>query len=217
MLNIKGAIFDLDGTLLDSMSVWRNMAVNYLKQNNIKPKEDLFDAVRVMSLADTAVYFREEYGIQKTDEMMMAEINSNVEEFYNNVAEKKDHVFEFLDILKAKGVKMCIATATDRYLVEPAVKRTGLDKYIDRIFTCYEYGGKDRHDIFLTALHYLGTPMAETYVFEDSLFAIKTAKSAGFPTVGIYDSYSEYQTEEIKEISDIYITGYNELIKMLDK
>lgn len=216
MHNIKGAIFDLDGTLLDSMSIWRNMADDYLRSQNIKPKDDLFDVVRAMSLADTAVYFREEYGIMKSDEQMMSEINANVEYFYNNVAEKKEFVIEFLDLLKEKDVKMCIATATDRYLVKPALKRTGLDGYFDKIFTCTECdSGKDRPDIFLAALSYLGTPIEDTYVFEDSLFAIESAKKAGFPTVGVYDRFSDYQIEEVKERSDIFIISFDELIEMI--
>jgi len=112
---------------------------------------------------------------------------------------------------------MCIATATDRHLVEPAVRRTGLDNYFDRIFPCYEYGGKDRPDIFMSALSYLGTPLPDTYVFEDSLFAIKTAREAGFPIVGIHDRFSDYQTDEIKKMSDIYVYGYDELIKLFGK
>ena len=216
MRSIKGAIFDLDGTLLDSMSIWRNMAVDYLRSQNVEPREDLFDAVRVMSLADTAVYFREEYGIMKTGEQMMAEINANVEHFYNNVAQKKEFVIDLLDILKERGVKMCVATATDRHLVEPAMRRNGLDKYIDKIFTCTEAGaGKDAPDIFFTALEYLGTAKEETYVFEDSLFAIKSAKKAGFPIIGVYDRFSDYQIEEVKEMSDIFINGFDELIKIL--
>lgn len=215
MQNIKGAIFDLDGTLLDSMSVWRNMAADYLKSQNITPKDDLFDVVRAMSLADTAVYFRDEYGILKTDEQMMAEINANVEHFYNNIAANKDFVIEYLELLKQKGIKMCIATATDHYLVEPAVKRNGLDKFFDKVFTCTEVGaGKDTPEIFLAALNYLGTPIEDTYVFEDSLFAIKTAKNAGFPTVGVYDRFSDYQIDEVKAISDVFINGFDELIKM---
>ncbi len=216
MRSIKGAIFDLDGTLLDSMSIWRNMAVDYLRSQNVEPREDLFDAVRVMSLADTAVYFREEYGIMKTGKQMMAEINANVEHFYNNVAQKKEFVIDLLDILKERGVKMCVATATDRHLVEPAMRRNGLDKYIDKIFTCTEAGaGKDAPDIFFTALEYLGTAKEETYVFEDSLFAIKSAKKAGFPIIGVYDRFSDYQIEEVKEMSDIFINGFDELIKIL--
>lgn len=212
--NIKGAIFDLDGTLLDSMSVWRNMAADYLNSQNITPKDDLFDVVRAMSLADTAIYFREEYGILKTDEQMMAEINRNVEYYYNNVAANKAFVIEYLDLLKQKGIKMCIATATDRYLVEPAVKRNGLDKYFDKIFTCTEVGfGKDTPEIFLEALNYLGTPIEDTYVFEDSLFAIKTAKNAGFPIVGVYDIHSDYQIDEVKAMSDVFINGFDELLK----
>ncbi len=213
--NIKGAIFDLDGTLLDSMSVWRDMAADYLKSQNVTPKEDLFDVVRAMSLADTVVYFRDEYGISKTDEKMMAEINSNVEHFYNNVAANKDYVIKYLELLQQKGIKMCIATATDRYLVEPAIKRNGLDKFFDKIFTCTEVGaGKDTPEIFLAALDYLGTPIEDTYVFEDSLFAIKTAKKAGFPIVGVYDRFSDYHIDEVKAASNIFINGFDELIKI---
>jgi len=88
LVNIKGAIFDLDGTLLDSMSIWRNMAENYLVRNNISPGEDLFDKVRAMSLEDTTVYFRKKYGIKKNPKVIMDEIDEMVEEFYNNEAER---------------------------------------------------------------------------------------------------------------------------------
>ena len=160
MLDIKGAIFDLDGTLLDSMFIWRDMASNYLKTLGIVPSDDLFDMVRTMNLDETADYFRAEYGITKTNTEMIKEIDDMVEGYYYHTVEKKEHVIEFLTLLESKGVKMCIATATDRHLVEPAMKRTGLDRYIPKIFTSSETGSsKDSPEIFMDALSYLGTPL----------------------------------------------------------
>ncbi len=212
MLDIKGAIFDLDGTLIDSMFIWRDMASNYLKTLNIVPEADMFDKVRTLNLEDTADYFREKYGIKKTNEEMILEIDDMVEDLYFHTVEKKEHVIAFLDLLASKGVKMCIATATDRHLVEPAMKRTGLDKYIPKVFTSSETGtSKNSPEIFRNALAYLGTPLESTYVFEDSLFAIRTAKAAGFPIIGVYDRFSEYQMNEIKAMSDVFMYSFDEL------
>ena len=127
-------------------------------------------------------------------------------EAYRTQAEMKPGVRGFLDKLKKCGVKMAVATSTDRVHVEAALKKNGLYDYFDDIFTCSEIGvGKIKPDIFERALEKLGTKKAATWVFEDALYALKTAKEADFRTVGIYDETSRKEQEKIKGIADIYL------------
>ena len=208
-MTIKGGIFDMDGTLLDSMSIWRNIGIDYLLKLGIQPKPDLFDRLRVLSLTEAADYMRVDYRLEKPTEQVMREIDAMIEDFYFNTAPKKDGVVAFLDRLKAQGTRMVIATATDRYLVEAALKRTGLYGYFERIYTCTEVGkGKEHPDIFEQALAHLGTPKESTYIFEDSYYAIVTAKKAGFPVFAVWDRFSAGQNAAIRELSDIYIDDF---------
>ena len=107
---------------------------------------------------------------------------------------------------------MCVATVTDRYLVEETLDRLGVRHYFSEIFTCAEVGfGKDKPIIYQKALEHLGTAKDETYVFEDMLFALNTAKTDGFPTVGVYDRHEEHQ-DELKELADYYIFDFTDPI-----
>ena len=137
-------------------------------------------------------------------------VNKMVEKYYLEVVTLKPGAAAFLELLRNNGVKMCIATATDEYLAEAALKRCGVMGYFSKIFTCTSVGcGKDKPVIYRKALKYLGTKKSESVVFEDALYAIKTAKSDGFITTAIYDKYEKCQ-EEIRALSDYYITDYSE-------
>lgn len=211
MIQIKGAIFDLDGTLLDSMPIWDSVAVDYLKSHGITPNSNIYEAVRSMSIQQVCEHFCGEYGIRLTHEQIGIGINGMVEDFYFNRAPLKAGVSDALGRLEARGVKMCVATATDRYLVEAALRRTGILKYFSRIFTCTEVGaGKDEPTIFLRALDFLGTNKQETLVFEDALYAIKTAKAEGFPVVALYDESAAQKQDRIKALADCYYKSFVE-------
>lgn len=205
---IKGAIFDLDGTLLDSMVLWDTLGERYLLSIGQKPHEDLRETFKTSSLKQAADYLKKEYSLSFSVSEIMNGINSLAEHFYYHEASLKAGVKVFLAFLKDNGVKMCIATATDKYLAEAALKRCGIDKYFSEIFTCTEIGhGKDEPIIFQEALGHLGTEKNETFVFEDALYAIKTAKKYGFKIAAVYDEYSKEQAE-IKELADIYIEDF---------
>lgn len=206
---IKGAIFDLDGTILDSMFIWDNIGDEYLKSLGIQPKENLRETFKTFSLYQTACYFKSEYGVKLSARKIMRGINKMVEDYYINTVILKKDVLEFLDYLKSNGVKMCIATVTDKYLVKAALKRCGADKYFSRIFTCSSVGkSKEEPDIYRKALKYLKVKKCETVVFEDSLYAAKTAKNDGFLVAGVFDVHEKSQ-KELKALSDFYITDYS--------
>jgi len=142
-----------------------------------------------------------------------AEKNAMLDEFYFNAAALKPGVVAFLEALKARGVKMCVATATDRYLIEASLSRVGIDKYFERIFTCNEERtSKSSPDIFIRAAKFLGTDVGETVVVEDASHAIRSAKSAGFKVMAVFDQSAAAHQEEIRAMSDYYYTSLDDLI-----
>lgn len=211
MIKFKGAIFDLDGTLFDSMPMWETVAWDYLISRGIRPNDDVREAVRAMSIQQVCAHFCSEYGLNLSQEDIIDGINGFVEAFYFHRVTLKAGVAAMLESLKKRDVKMCLATATDRYLVEAGLQRTGIGEYFGQIFTCTETGaGKDQPDIFNEALQFLGTEIKETIVFEDALYAIRTAKKAGFTVVALYDASVHHQQDHIKQLADYYFKSFVE-------
>ncbi|MDR1132357.1 MAG: HAD family phosphatase [Oscillospiraceae bacterium] len=208
-MKISGAIFDMDGTLTDSMHIWIDMAGQYLISCGINPREGLEKDIRHLTGVQMIAYLRKEYGLDRTLEEVSAGIGRLVEPYYRNTVPTKADVTLLLDRLREKGVKMCVASATDQSLVELVLGRLGLLDYFSAVFSCVTLlTGKEKPLIFEKALAHLGTPRAETFVFEDALYAAKTAKKAGFPIVGVYDPSAEDTIGEMIALSDIYIRDY---------
>ncbi|MBQ7965507.1 MAG: HAD family phosphatase [Ruminococcus sp.] len=216
---LKGAIFDFDGTLFDSMFVWETAGEAYLTSLGIQPKENLQNSLKSMSLVQSAIYIAEKYSLKLDVQEIMDGINKTVENFYFYTVEPKQGVIEFLESLKSMNVKMCIATATDRYQVEAALKRCDMDTFFSEIFTCTEVGfGKDGPIIFQKAMEHLNTSKEDTVIFEDAYYAVNTAKSNGFLTVAVYDS-SERRQSEIRTLTDCYLEDFTQVdtfLKFLD-
>ena len=209
---IKGAIFDLDGTLLDSMFIWDTIGEDYLRSLGQEPHEDLKETFMTLTLEEAAEYYREHYGVALSVKEIVDGVNAMVEGIYRTKVTLKPGATEYLSWLKENGVRMCIATVTDRYLVEETLERLGVRHYFSEIFTCAEVGfGKDKPIIYQKALEHLGTEKSDTYVFEDLPFALNTAKTDGFPTVGVYDMHEAHQ-DELKELSDYYIRDFSDPI-----
>lgn len=205
---IKGAIFDLDGTLLDSMFIWDTIGEDYLRSLGKEPHEDLKQTFMRFTLEEAAEYYREHYGVTLSVTEIVDGVNTMVEDIYRTKVTLKSGVADYLAYLKENKVKMCVATVTDRYLVEETLERLGIRRYFSEIFTCAEIGfGKDKPVIYQKALEHLGTKKEETYVFEDSLFALKTAKADGFTAVGVYDRHETSQ-DNLKSLADYYIRDF---------
>ena len=209
---LKGAIFDFDGTLVDSMFIWNTIGEDYLRSLGKEPNEDLRTVFMPLTLEEAAEYYREHYGVTLSVKEIVGGVNAMVEEIYRTRVTLKHGVADYLRWLKGNGTPMCIATVTDRYLVEETLERLGILQYFSEIFTCAEVGyGKDKPIIYRKALEHLGTPKEETFVFEDSLFALKTAWADEFSTVGVYDRYEDKQ-EDIMTFADYYISDYKDPI-----
>ena len=209
---IKGAIFDLDGTLLDSMFIWDTIGEEYLRSLGKEPHEDLKETFMTLTLEEAAVYYREHYGVSLSVKEIVDGVNAMVEQTYRTKVTLKPGIAEYLAWLKENGVRMCVATVTDRYLVEETLERLGVRHYFSEIFTCAEVGfGKDKPVIYQKALEHLETEKRDTYVFEDMLFALNTAKADGFPTIGVYDRHEAHQ-DDLKELADYYIFDFTDPI-----
>ena len=198
-MKIKGAIFDMDGTLVDSLMLWDVIWDTFgekFRGGSFRPTEESDKAVRTMLLRDAMEYIHRQYDLGESGAQLLGIANDRVERFYENEVEMKPGAREFLQYCRDHGVKMCIASATEKRLVDVAVRHCGIGGYFDCILSCSEIGkGKDQPDIYLRAAECLGTEIGETCVFEDSLTAIRTADSIGMQTVAVYDRYNYGQTE----------------------
>ncbi|MBO5287153.1 MAG: HAD family phosphatase [Clostridia bacterium] len=203
---ITGAIFDMDGTLLDSMDYWSRAADEFLLRQGITPLDNTSDRFLSLGMKNWYEFAKEAYSLDITYDVAYQGIYDVMNEKYNTCVKVKDGVIEMLKALSKKGVKMCLATATDRSSVEGILKRLGIDKYFSKIFTSSEVGlGKRFPLIYERALEYLGTPRETTYVFEDALYAMKTAFENGFRVVGVYDKNVKATREEIESLCHIYL------------
>ena len=208
----------MDGTLLDSMPVWEHASERYLQNKGIKVRERLSDILFSMSMQKGAEYVKENYHLAESVDEIVAGVNNIVYTAYEKEVQPKEGVRELLDTLQVNGIKMAVATSTDRPMVEAALKRTGLFSYFEQIFTCTEVGkGKVAPDIYYAAADILGTEPKNTLGFEDALYAIGTAKKAGFVTVGVYDDASRKEQGKIKEQADIYLEGFVSAVESLQR
>ena len=210
---LKGAIFDLDGTILDSMFIWDTIGEDYLRSLGKEPKENLKETFKTFTLEQAAHYYIENYGVTLSVDEIIDGVNKMVERYYAETVPLKPGIEVFLQKLKVKGVKICIATVTDKPLVEVALDRLGVRDYFSEIFTCASVGhSKEEPHIYRAAQKHLGTSKGETVVFEDALHALKTAKADGFVTAGVFDIHEENQAE-LKTTADHYIKDYSEFDK----
>lgn len=212
---IKAAIFDLDGTLLDSLAIWENAGAIYLGRRGIRVEEDLGRLLFPLTIEQAAEYLKEHYLPQEDTGTIIAGVLGEIRDFYLYDVELKPGAADLLEYLERSGVPMAAATSGDGKLAQAALERLGMRKYFKEIYTCTEVGaGKDQPRIYQQAAQCLQADPADTWVFEDALHAIETAKCAGFVTVGVYDPFHENEREKIRQEADHYLeslTDYKDL------
>lgn len=208
-MNLKGAIFDADGTLLDSMHIWHELGARYLQSLNITPEEGLSSRLYPMSLEQSCRYLKTHYGLRDSEGDIQSGILGIIEGFYRDEVTLKDGVREFLTAMNDKGIPMVIATSGSRELLSSALERNDIAEYFAEIFTCSELNTtKHEPDIFMSCAEFLSLSPESIGVFEDALFAIETAKRAGFITFGVKDDSNIHQWEIIQSTADYTIESF---------
>ena len=208
---IRGAIFDVDGTLLDSSAVWDDAGAKYLATLGITAEAGLGRKLFTMSLDEGAAYMKDTYHLQQSREEILTGVLQVVEDFYYDEAPLKEGAADFVRSLAERGIPMVIASSSKKEHIEAALARLGIRHHFRKIFTCNEVGiGKHNPKIFMEAAALLGTMPGETWVFEDGLYAMKTAKEAGFRVLGVYDEASCGDWEEIQQTADLAMKDLSE-------
>lgn len=214
-MRLQSAIFDMDGTLLDSMHVWRDLGPRMLRARGVEPAPDLGERLKSMTARQGAAYCKAEYHLPEAEEEIYAQIVDQIRLFYETEVEAKPGVKKVLSLLKMEGVWMYVATATDRHLAEEALQHAGIRDYFRGIVTSAETGaGKDvSPEIYERAMRRLRSNKKDTVIFEDALHAIRTAKSAGFRVAAVYDPSAEDDQAEIRSLADYYFRSFEELFE----
>ena len=209
-MQFKAAIFDMDGTLIDSLMLWDVLwdifSKEYCDGKVFRPEADVEKAVRTLTLKEAMYLVNERYHLAESGDELFNKATQLIRNFYANEVKLKKGVREFLDFLLENGTKMCIASATDKELIKIAMEHCDLNKYFPKVFSCSDIGkGKEEPDVFIAAAKYLGEDISNTWVFEDSYVALETAHRAGFKTIGIYDKYG-FRQDVVGEMSIEYIS-----------
>ena len=203
---IKGVIFDVDGVLLDSLEIWTDLGARYLDSIGKVPEKGLGDILFSMSMEQGAEYLKERYSVPKRTVEIQKELQDMLEYFYFYEVQAKPGAEQLLSEISEAGSSITAATSSPRRHIERALERNGLLGYIDRIFTNTEIG-KSKHfpDIYNAAAAHMGISPEECLVFEDSLYALRTASAAGYHTVGVADPKGEPDQQGLREAADVYI------------
>ena len=211
-MNKKFAIFDMDGTLVDSMGFWNRLADEFLARRGFPPlPPELQEESIALTMEGTANLFIRAYGLPETPEQICAEVNGLMEEHYRTDVPLKPGAADFLVRLRAAGVKMCVASSTHPALIDICLRRLGVRDYFEFLLSCEEVGeGKDHPTVYLEAARRMGGTPENTVIFEDILVAARTAKGAGFPLGIIYDVNSDAEQPQLKKLADCYFTRWDD-------
>ena len=211
--NIDAVIFDLDGSLVDSMWLWREIDIEYLGKFGVSLPEGLQSNIEGMSFHETALYFKEHFPIEDTLDQIKADWNRMAWDKYTNEVPLKPGVADFLKACRESGIKLGIATSNSRELVENIIRVHKLQDYFSSIVTGSDVEkGKPAPDVYLTAAGQLQVLPKRCLVFEDILPGIQAGKNAGMRVCAVEDAYSNTVIEEKKALADYYIESYTELL-----
>ena len=202
----KLIIFDLDGTLIDSMNVWREVDTKFFAKRNMPFPEDLFDNMQSNNITGMAVHFKNRFSLTETAEEIVSEWLREVDYAYNNNINLKPGAYELLNLFKEKNIKLAVGTSNERGLTNAVLKRHNILDYFDSIVCgCDCENGKPAPDIFLKIASNLNTNSKECLVIEDSLLGVRAAKNAGMSVLAVADDQSKRDRKDIIKEADGFI------------
>lgn len=210
----KAVIFDLDGTLVDSMGIWGQIDIEYLGAHGYEVPPDLQKEIEGLSFTEVAVYFKERFHILESIEEIKRCWQEMAIDKYSHEVMLKPGVKKFLPFLQERGISMAVASSNDRTLIEAVLNSHGIRKYFQCIITaCEVQKGKPAPDVYLEAARRLQVRPEECLVFEDIIPGILSGKGAGMTTCAVEDTYSISQKKEKTEAADHYIVSYEQVME----
>lgn len=212
--NIQTVIFDLDGTLVDSMWLWHDIDVEFLEKRGLTLPKTYQQDIEGMSFTETAVYTKELFQLSESVEELKEIWNRMAIEKYTYEVPFKPGAELFLKHCRQQNISLGIATSNSRELVEAVSSSLHLNDYIQEIVTsCEVKRGKPAPDVYLEAAARLGTAPCQCLVFEDVPMGILAGKNAGMQVCAVEDKFSAAQREEKRKLADYYITSYREILE----
>lgn len=214
---MKAVVFDVDGTLFDSMDFWNNMARNYLLSIGIMSSEELNKDLETLTVAEGIYYLQEKYNLKKTYTQIKDGMDQLLLSYYKEDIKLKKDVIEILEILKKKNIKIAIASLTNEDLIISALNRYGISHYFQFIQTCENTNlSKDDEKFYKLLSERLNVRHDEIFYFEDSLYSMEIAKKAGLNVVAVADDCSKKDLKKIVDVADMYIKDFSTLISFLN-
>ena len=208
---IKAVIFDADGVLLDSLSVWKELGKRYITDLGYQPVAEMDEILFPMSMEQGADWLKNRFTLAYSEEKIVMDLKSRIRKYYFEEVPAKSGARELLQCLAEQKIPAAVATSSPREHICRALERNGLLSFFDKIYTTSEIG-ESKHSplIYQLAAESLGTKPEETLVFEDSLYALKTAKKAGFRAIGVYDADGETDQEGVRQTGELYLKRLSE-------
>ena len=203
-MKIKGAIFDVDGVILDSMKIWNEIGSKFLDSLKIAHDKNIDEFLKTMTIPQAILYLKNEFKINLSECEIKNKTREIVNKYYDCHVKLKSGVLDFLEMLKKNDVKICVATANNYDTVKNTFDRLDIKKYFLEIFSCekLDCDKQTSSKIFDIALDFLGLKKNDVVVFEDSLYAIKTVRKANFFAIGMFDKYEIKNWNEIKNLAN---------------
>lgn len=212
--NIDAVIFDLDGTLVDSMWMWKQIDIEYLSQFDLELPDNLQTEIEGMSFSETAVYFKNRFQLKVTIDEIKAAWNEMAYQKYQHEVNFKEGALEFLRYLKRHRIKTGIATSNSKALVDAVMASHGVMELFDSIHTsCEVEKGKPAPDIYHLVAKDLEVEPDRCLVFEDVINGIKAGKNASMKVCAIYDDFSQDVDKEKRKLADYYIRDFKEIVE----
>ena len=210
---MKTYLFDFDGTLVDSMPTFAGMMKRILDENSITYGDDLIKIITPLGYKGTAVYFKEQLGIELSIKELGALMAKYALEEYTYNIPAKNNVKETLEALKERGASLNVLTASPHLILDPCLKRLGLFELFDNVWSCDDFETtKADPKIYTAAAEKIGVQAGEVLFLDDNLGADKTAKKAGMKVCGVYDETSAEYEDDIRSATDYYIKDFSELL-----